>query len=78
MAVAPSPNITRYFDFRLGLGIPLALMVLLLLLDPSGVDFALAQLFYEPGLGFIGKMFNWRFFGHYSMFFVVFVNIHGG
>lgn len=59
MAVAPSPNITRYFDFRLGLGIPLALMVLLLLLDPSGVDFALAQLFYEPGLGFIGRHSFW-------------------
>lgn len=59
MAAAPAPSITRYFDFRLGLGIPLALMALLLLLDPSGVDFALEHLFYEPGLGFIGRHNFW-------------------
>jgi membrane-associated PAP2 superfamily phosphatase len=59
MAEVLAPNINRYFDFRLGLGIPLALMVLLLLLDPSGVDFALAHLFYEPGSGFIGRHNFW-------------------
>ena len=59
MAEVPNPCITRYFDFRLGLGIPLALMALLLLLDPSGVDFALAHLFYEPGSGFIGRHNFW-------------------
>ena len=47
---------TRYFDFRLALGIPLALMALLLLIDPSGLDFALAQLFYDPDAGgFVGR-----------------------
>ena len=59
MAEVLAPNINRYFDFRLGLGIPLALMALLLLLDPSGVDFALAHLFYDPGLGFIGRHNFW-------------------
>ena len=59
MAEAPAPSIARYFDFRLGLGIPLALMVLLLVIDPSGVDFALAHRFYEPGLGFIGRHNFW-------------------
>ena len=39
---------SRYFDFRLALGIPLLLMALLLVVDPSPVDFALARLFYEP------------------------------
>lgn len=34
-------------------------MALLLLLDPSGVDFALAELFYEPGQGFIGRHSFW-------------------
>lgn len=50
---------TRYFDFRLALGIPLALMALRLLIDPSGLDFALAQLFYEPGQGFVGRHSFW-------------------
>jgi len=55
MSITPS----RYFDFRLALGIPLGLMALLLLLDPSGLDFALAQLFYQPGQGFIGRYSFW-------------------
>lgn len=59
MAEASTLSNTRYFDFRLGLGIPLALMALLLVLDPSGVDFALEHLFYEPGLGFIGRNNFW-------------------
>jgi membrane-associated PAP2 superfamily phosphatase len=50
---------SRYFNFRLALGIPLALMALLLLVDPSGVDFALAHLFYVPGEGFIGRHSFW-------------------
>ncbi|WP_263144880.1 phosphatase PAP2 family protein [Pseudomonas sp. RIT-PI-AD] len=56
---APSPHFSRPFDFRLGLGIPLALMALLLVLDPTGLDFALAHLFYEPGQGFIGRRSFW-------------------
>jgi membrane-associated PAP2 superfamily phosphatase len=54
-----STEFSRYFDFRLGLGIPLLLMALLLLLDPSGLDFAIERLFYQPGLGFIGKHSFW-------------------
>ena len=50
---------SRYFDFRLALGIPLLLMALLLTFDPSQVDFALARLFYEPGQGFIGRSSFW-------------------
>lgn len=50
---------SRYFDFRLALGIPLLLMVLLLAIDPSPVDFALAHLLYEPGQGFIGRSSFW-------------------
>jgi membrane-associated PAP2 superfamily phosphatase len=34
-------------------------MALLLLLDPSGLDFAIERLFYQPGLGFIGKHSFW-------------------
>lgn len=54
-----APPVSRFFDFRLGLGIPLALMVLLLTLEPIGLDFALARLFYEPGQGFIGRHSFW-------------------
>ena len=54
-----SSEFSRYFDFRLGLGVPMALMALLLLLDPSGLDFAIEHLFYEPGQGFIGSHSFW-------------------
>ena len=50
---------SRYFDFRLALGIPVLLMVLLLAFEPSPVDFALARLFYQPGQGFIGRSSFW-------------------
>ena len=50
---------SRYFDFRLALGIPVLLMALLRAFDPSPVDFALARLFYEPGQGFIGRSSFW-------------------
>ena len=59
MTADRSESASRYFDFRLAIGIPLGLMALLLLLDPSGVDFALAELFYEPGQGFIGRHSFW-------------------
>jgi membrane-associated PAP2 superfamily phosphatase len=54
-----SSEFSRYFDFRLGLGIPVALMALLLVFDPSGLDFAIEHLFYQPGQGFIGKHSFW-------------------
>lgn len=59
MTTNRSDSVSRYFDFRLALGIPLMLMALLLLFDPSKLDFALAELFYEPGQGFIGRHSFW-------------------
>lgn len=55
MPVIPS----RPFDFRLGLGIPLLLMALLLAVEVSPLDFALAHLFYTPGQGFVGRHSFW-------------------
>ena len=59
MSTASSPAESRFFDFRLGLGIPLALMVLLLAFDPAGLDFAIERAFYVPGSGFIGRYGFW-------------------
>jgi membrane-associated PAP2 superfamily phosphatase len=59
MPTASSPATSRFFDFRLGLGIPLALMALLLAFDPAGLDFAIARTFYVPGSGFIGRHSFW-------------------
>lgn len=55
LPVCPS----RPFDFRIWLGLPLAAMGLMLLSDPSTVDFALAHRFYVPGTGFIGRHDYW-------------------
>lgn len=59
MAIALPVRESRPFDFRLALGIPIAVMVLLLLLDPETLDFAIAHLFYTPGVGFIGRQSYW-------------------
>ncbi len=37
------------------LGLPLAIMALLLIVEPTRLDFALANLAYQPGVGFIGR-----------------------
>lgn len=58
MTASPS-QASRHFDFRLGLGVPVALMVLLLLFDPTALDFALARLFYSPDGGFSGRHSFW-------------------
>jgi len=50
---------SRPFDFRLGLGIPLLLMAMLLAFDIAGLDFWLARLFYVPGEGFVGRHSFW-------------------
>lgn len=50
---------SRPFDFRLGAGIPLALMLLLLIFDPTALDYAISQQFYVPGQGFIGDHSYW-------------------
>ena len=43
------------FNFRFWIGLPLAVMVLLLIIDAPHLDFALAHLFYDPQDGFIGR-----------------------
>ena len=58
MTATPSPA-SRHFDFRLGIGIPVALMALLLVFDPTELDFSLTRLFYTPGAGFVGRHSFW-------------------
>lgn len=41
------------------LGVPLGLIALLLLAEPTSLDFALSDLFYQPGVGFAGKHNFW-------------------
>lgn len=55
----PSLTASRYFNFRLALGIPLALMAALLLFYPTSIDFALARPFHVPGQGFIWRGNFW-------------------
>lgn len=59
MAIAIPLRASRPFDFRLALGIPIVLMGLMLLLDPTALDFSIAQMFYVPGEGFIGRKSYW-------------------
>ena len=56
MSVAPNtPAASRPFNFALGFGLPGLLMVALLVGEPSNLDFALSHLFYQPGVGFVGR-----------------------
>lgn len=51
-------NQQRYsvrFDRRWWYGIPLFFIALLLAFEPTRLDFAIADLFYVHGLGFIGR-----------------------
>lgn len=50
---------SRPFDFRLTLGVPLLLMALMLVFDMTPIDFRLEHLFYQPGVGFIGRKSYW-------------------
>ena len=43
------------FDRRWWYGVPLALLALMLVFEPSHLDFAIADLFYVHGHGFIGR-----------------------
>lgn len=43
------------FDRRWWYGLPLAILLLMLLVEPTRLDFAVADLFYVPHLGFIGR-----------------------
>lgn len=53
--MSTSPTFSRPLHLTLCLGVPLLLIVLLLLGNPSRLDFALADLFYQPGVGFIAR-----------------------
>jgi membrane-associated PAP2 superfamily phosphatase len=46
---------SRPFNFHLGFGLPVAVMLLLLLGDPTALDFAIANWAYDPQSGFIGR-----------------------
>lgn len=50
---------SRPFDFRLAIGASLAAMFILLLAEPTNIDFFLAHLFYTPELGFVGRRSYW-------------------
>lgn len=52
---AAMPSHSPAFDRRCWYGLPLALLALMLLVEPSRLDFALADLFYIQGQGFIGR-----------------------
>ncbi|MNN16008.1 Lipid A 1-diphosphate synthase [compost metagenome] len=49
-----TPGASRPLRTWLALGLPLALIVLLLVFEPTRLDFALSDLFYQPGVGFSG------------------------
>lgn len=55
MPTTPLPAISPRLNFGLVLGIPLGIAALLLLIEPTRLDFALASLMYTPGVGFVGK-----------------------
>ncbi len=59
MANVAKLSVSQPFNFRLGLGIPILSITLLLMFDPSRLDFALQRLFYSPGTGFIGSDSFW-------------------
>ncbi|WP_374979967.1 phosphatase PAP2 family protein [Pseudomonas solani] len=45
---------SRPLAYGWALGLPLAIILALLVIEPTRLDFALADLFYQPGTGFIG------------------------
>ena len=59
MAIALQPGVSRPFNFRLWLGIPLFVMGVLLWFDPTQLDFSIAQMFYVPDVGFVGRKSYW-------------------
>lgn len=48
-------NTSPRFDRRWWYGLPLALLALMLVFEPSALDFAFSDLFYVQGQGFIGR-----------------------
>lgn len=50
---------SRFFNFRIGIGIPVLIMGLLLIFDPTELDFLISKAFYVSGVGFIGQNNFW-------------------
>ncbi|MDW3715603.1 MULTISPECIES: phosphatase PAP2 family protein [Pseudomonas] len=50
----PPTHSCRPIAYGWALGLPLAIILALLVIEPTRLDFALADLFYRPGEGFIG------------------------
>jgi len=46
---------SRPFNFALAFAVPAIVMLALLIGDPTQLDFAVSRLFYEPGVGFVGR-----------------------
>ncbi|GBC55485.1 PAP2 superfamily protein [Stutzerimonas stutzeri] len=55
MTRTPNATYSRPFNFRFWLGLPLLSMALLLIIDPSHLDFAISSWFYSTPDGFSGK-----------------------
>lgn len=53
-----NPRPSRPLRSGWAIGLPLALIALLLLVEPTRLDFALSDLFYQPGIGF-GRHSYW-------------------
>lgn len=49
------PTVSRPLPLGWALGPPLGLAALLLIVEPTRLDFALADYFYQPGTGFVGR-----------------------
>lgn len=50
---------SRPFNFKIWFTIPLGLMVLLLLVDPAPLDMMISDMFYQKGVGFVGRHSFW-------------------
>lgn len=52
--IFPASLASAPFNMKLALGIPFFTMAILLLFEPSNLDLWLADMMYQPGIGFIG------------------------
>lgn len=50
-----TPGVSRPLRTWLAVGLPLGLMLLMLAIEPTRLDFAVSDLFYQPGIGFSGR-----------------------
>ncbi|HQQ75246.1 MAG TPA: phosphatase PAP2 family protein [Pseudomonadales bacterium] len=52
--ILPISSASQPFNMKMALGIPLFIMIILALFEPSRLDLWLADMMYQPGIGFIG------------------------